>query len=624
MATGSSPPGRGSPDGVTAVRTLRAGQPVPLAEETGGRTKRYVIAGALLLVAAWVALVARSTLHARDHGRRAVDLARQLSSTTATIQDPADLRSQVDAVGAELDLVDDALHDPWMMPVGLLPWVGTQLDSVRAMTATAARTLRSGERALQSIAATRDDVNNGLITPAAALASIRGPLAELSEAARGDLGPRSPLLPVLAANHEALAAELAVVADTADRLVTVATGTSWFLDGGRYLILFANPAEARMGGGMFLQAGVLEVASDGSLALSGTRHSLELRTKNRVEVRDAALARYWAGLLPNQLYQNTALTPRFPAVAEQASRMWTADEGGELDGVIAADPTVLQALLRLTGPVRVGDRELSAESVLPYLAVGQYEGADAATDARRDALTEVVTATLVRLQVSRPDPMELFDALRGAVEGRHLKLWSVAEAEQAAWIELGADGDIGSQDLLVAVSNHQPSKLDSFLHVSAAISAVPQGQTVRYVLTMDLTNTATGAEPPYVLGFENPGEYFGILALYLPEAATAITWNGQATSAEDVALSPQFALAARTDDVLVAAGPEGRGQLTARSLALDSGEHRTVTVSFELPADRAVRLVPSGRLPGIAWTTPGVTDAVPVWLRPDGVVSAGP
>ena len=65
--------------------------------------------------------------------------------------------------------------------------------------------------------------------------------------------------------------------------------------------------------------------------------------------------------------RDTNLTPDFPRAAALIDAMQKRAFGTDIDGVISVDPVVLSAVLRATGPVKVGDNLLNAHNIMPFL-----------------------------------------------------------------------------------------------------------------------------------------------------------------------------------------------------------------------------------------------------------------
>src|SRR6476661_1973796 len=81
--------------------------------------------------------------------------------------------------------------------------------------------------------------------------------------------------------------------------------------------------------------------------------------------------------------RDTNLTPDFPRAAELIDALQKRAFGTSIDGVISVDPVVLSAVLRATGPVKVGEDTFTARNVVPRLLNRVYK--DLGTRAEQDA-----------------------------------------------------------------------------------------------------------------------------------------------------------------------------------------------------------------------------------------------
>jgi hypothetical protein len=251
--------------------------------------------------------------------------------------------------------------------------------------------------------------------------------------------------------------------------------------------------------------------------------------------------------------------------------------------------------------VTVSSGTVSADTVLPLLLHDQYEGLTVLDDqsARRERLAEVAKATVQRVEDADADLSTLADELRNAGRNRHLLAWAVDPALDAGWQAAGIGGELQDASVLVAVANRGGNKLDQYLEVSGEITAaeVEEGG-LDVTMTLTLRNEAPLDDPPYILGAEPflpPGTYPGFVTVVLPRFATDVTIAGA--------------------DELATQGPEGGvSQVVASSVLVDPGGSRVVTITFRLPDGApGLRIEPSARVPGIAWTAGDMT-----WTDVDG------
>lgn len=495
----------------------------------------------------------------------------------------------------------DALGHPVLWPARFLPVLGRQVRAVQAMADAAHRVTTVG---VDTMEATSERLERRPAAGRERIALLRD-LERIAGRAREalapvSLGPGEALVgPVDRARREVATQVARVRRGVADAeaaaggLAEMATGPS------RYLVLAANNAEMRAGSGMLLSAGVLEVVG-GRFRLGPMTTTADLRLPpGRVPLGGDYAAR-WGWLEPTSEWRYLAMTPRFPATARLAARMWQARTGEPVDGVLAVDPYALRAIIAATGPVEVDGRPITAQNVVRELLLEQYRAVSddpvpeqelADQLARRERLSRVASAVIARLDAEDWDLARLVDALVPAARGRHILAWSAVPAQGRAWRAAGVDGALRRSSLMVSVLNRSGNKLDQFLSVEAALAARPVRDGVAVRLRLRIRNLAPEGLGWYVLGpypysSLREGQYRGIVAVNLPWGAGAATLRGV--------------------ERVVASGSDGPTRVIAGDIDLDRGETGVVTLRFRVPrgAER-VRIEPSARSPETAWRVGG-------------------
>ncbi|MEV7431942.1 DUF4012 domain-containing protein [Nocardioides sp. NPDC092400] len=201
-------------------------------------------------------------------------------------------------------------------------------------------------------------------------------------------------------------------------------------DGPRnHLMIFQNNAEVRSTGG--LPGALSLVRAEGGkveLARQVPGQTIPATSEPIVPLEDGEKAAF-PGF--GYLALNSNVTPDFPRVAEAIRAHYEASYPESLDGVLAVDPVALGYVLGATGPVQVGDVELSADNVVDELlhqAYLRYE------DPRAQDLFFQTAARAIFDRVSSGvgDAETLVRALtRATAEGRIL-VHSFDGSEQAA------------------------------------------------------------------------------------------------------------------------------------------------------------------------------------------------
>jgi hypothetical protein len=514
---------------------------------------------------------------------------RQLLVLPVGDRPPADLRRLVDELAGsseQLARANDRLHGPWWAPIGMVPFVSTQLDSARDLTNAAERTASTAGRVI--------DEADGLaeLSEGEGMAQSLERLARLARNATRDLagirlGPTAGLLSPLRTARADLARELRDARDGATRLEVAGRELASFVTGPRrYVLIPAANAEMRAGVGAFLRTATI-VVQDGHVDL-GPVTSLENEgppiPAGAVDLGDADLRRIWSWLSGNRTMSTLGTSPRFPASAEVAADVYEHLTDAPIDGVLAIDVASLQGLLRVTGPITIDGRRFDADNIVAEMNRGQYERTD---EPRLDDQAKLAAAALDKLLSGDVDVVDVARSLAGVARGRHLLAWSRDTDEMAGWRALGVTGELSARSVFVSLINIGNTKLDPALRVTGAVFAAPGSKGRDVSVRVDVQNQATGREarnvggPPSQFG-NPPSTYFGMLTVNVPREATDVTLDGRGR--------------------ISAIGPDGPTKVMGTWVELPPGGRSSTTIRFSLPrAVGRLRIEPSARMPGIDW-----------------------
>jgi hypothetical protein len=505
--------------------------------------------------------------------------------------EPADVvegEGGADLEAARHDFADaySNMNSIFVAPLRVLPVVGRHVNAVRAMSGSAEHTVEIAEdarREMRSVLTKGWDQRAQRVPSMLAFRDIAAhALGELHDL---DLGPGDALIGPVARARGRFEEKLTEARQLLRRARSAADGMATFLQGPtRYLVLAANNAEMRAGSGMVLNVSVI-TAENGHVVQESNQSTGELQLPSgAVPLQPGDLTGRWGWLLPNEDWRNLASTPNFEETAELATRMWQAQTGQTVDGVLLVDPFALRALLATSGPIAVDDVTLDADNVIQYILHDQYLGLDAVGDneARRDRLGDIADEAVQHFDQGDWKLSTLLRELRSVVDQRHVLAWSVNKKEDAAWKAAGVGGSLHPDSLMVSVMNFGGNKLDQYLGVDAQLDVTPAADATSVRLTITLTNRAPENDPGYILGGRSPGTYSGILAVDVPGYAFDPRIDGT--------------------DELVARGKEGATTVVAGKIRLERGEARTFTVTFTLPPQvTGLDVEPSARYPAVEW-----------------------
>lgn len=318
----------------------------------------------------------------------------------------------------------------------------------------------------------------------------------------------------------------------------------------RYLIGLQNEAEMRGTGGLPGSFAVAEVNrgtvhfseffSDSKLLPAAT-HQLIDTGLDFGSAFDAAYGTDDA----TRLIVNSNVSPNFPYAARIWARMYEKTTGRQIDGVLAMDPTVLQYLLRATGPIDTPEGlVVSAANVVSLTQRDEYVLFPDNT-ARKNFLVHVLKQASKKVTSGAGSAAALARAFVEASKERRFLVWSALPSAEAALRQTTYAGTFGplSRPLAAPILNNAAAgKLDYYLYRSLAYHRTGCGATRDVVVTITLTNTAPASGLPYYVAGRldkdrpadaKPGDYRTLLDYYASAGAQleSVQLNGTPTQA---------------------------------------------------------------------------------------------
>ena len=566
--------------------------------------------GVLVPVVLWAGFAALTVWHAKTSAQRGLDTL-EAARKHLTAEDLLNGQGVGEIEAARADIADahDELDSPFVAPLDIVPVVGRQVRSARALGDTGSRVLDAGVQALHEV---RADLKGKKARGPARVVLLRKLQATtqrvIDQLQGADLGPSKGLVGPLARGRAKFAEQLHQLRDGLTRTEKLTGGLADLLGrGGHYLVLMGNNAEMRAGEGMFLSCAEMTVV-DGKITIGDVQRTPDLvLPANAVPLTGdlTELGHNWGFLQPSEEWRNLWVTPRFDVSAPLAARMWVAAGNQPVDGVIAVDVVALKALLSATGPISVGGQTVDAGNVEQQLLLQQYIDNAKYGDGqgeRRERLGEVAQGALQAFNDGDWDYATLSRELRGAADGRHLMAWSSVPAQEAGWSAARITGTLSSDSVLVALINRGANKLDQFMHVKSTLKlASAANGTTQVTVRLDVSNETLTGLPQYVEGpnFGSPvgeGEYAGIATFSVPGAATSVAVTGT--------------------DYIVVDGPDGPTHQIGGWFTMPGGSRRTMTVTFILPKQVSrLSIRPSARIPELDWdqTNPGAGATPAPW-----------
>ncbi len=498
-----------------------------------------------------------------------------LSSVTAQIHDHA-------ARAADLT------SDPIWRATEPIPGAGANTAAVRVLATSIREISAAAEPALR--AATEAPQGDSALD-LSRIEAVAGPLGELAETmARADAdvsalstdGVIGPLRSATERIRDALAAGSPAVSEAAGAARVLpdmlgATGERTLL------IMVQNSAEVRAGGGI-TGSFIAVHAAGGRLQVVDhvDSHDFAHLAASIMPLPADLTALY--GDAPGRYVMNATMTTDFEMSARLATAWWQSLGKAAPDAVIAIDPSVLSAMLGITGPVTLGDGTVvDRADVVNDILVRPYLDK---TPAEQTALQTDLTDKLFSRLTSTPiDPLRWVKALGAPAAQGRISVWS-AHADEESVLGNGMLGGAlarfraaGAEAVGVYFNDATTGKMDTYLHtrISPTVTSCRQDRAAEVSIAVTMRSDApanASSFPASMTGGTNPGRPGDII-----------------TDVTTVAPAGWFFAGVTVDGAAVASTDVDSGEFPA-SLArvtLAPGASQTVTFHFLAKGGSAVR-----------------------------------
>ena len=233
----------------------------------------------------------------------------------------------------------------------------------------------------------------------------------------------------------------------------------------KWMIVFQNTAEARSVGGYPGGWGIL-TATDGKLSLSSLY--------KRSALMNRLLTNYSDYVSPDQalLYgsdlsrmSDLNLSPDFPTNARLMAALEELNVGVPIDGVITMNEKALATLMRSTGPVDVGSKLITADSVEEYVTKGVYQDFPNPDD-KDSAAFSIIEKTFVKFKTGAISPIQMLRAFIPAIYDQNIRIWAKNESLQNKIMQTSISGsmkDVENPTVAVVLINGAGNKIDAYV-----------------------------------------------------------------------------------------------------------------------------------------------------------------
>ncbi len=495
---------------------------------------------------------------------------------------------------SEYRTIDDAL----LVLAQRAPVVGEQLDSAEAFVTAAQRVTARGATLAELVGRTPSEAETPTQHWAPVITELDGLAQDLTAANDAAQRLRPEALPADYADAlRALRMLLPEVADSARELR--ALGGYMLAAAGadrpqRYLILFQNNNELRATGGFIgsyafveLNKGVvskMEVPGGGSYDLQGGLTSWVKSPKPLRAIEDR-----WQFHDANWFFD-------FPTSARTLSWFYEHSGGTTVDGIIAVNATVLEQLIRLTGPITLAEygKTFTEQNVIAQLQQAVEFEYDRTENKPKQIIADLLPVVLDRL-IAVHDFSAAASALVRLLAAHDIQIYHTDAELESFVTRRGWSGSIagGTNDYLALVStNIAGGKTDSVMEQSASVD-VSIGDDGVVTNTLTVTKRHTDVSGDKLTGITN----VDYLRVYVPAGSTLVSAEGfnppkeesLAIDDTEVPLEEYPDLQAQRDATTVDAAsgtevyPESGKTVFANWIHTKPGETRTVRITYRLP-----------------------------------------
>jgi hypothetical protein len=447
----------------------------------------------------------------------------------------AHARAEASAASARMD------HDPVLGAARRLPGVGNQVDGAERLNhlvVHAADAAVRGEALVEGLQAARhapgkpatvDVAGRFYITHQAEVDAVAAEALALPEELKGV--DRAALLPPLRQAYEKLDRPLQQVGEQRETVRGLLAAAPVLLGRDqpvKYLLLFADNAELRPGGGFIGTVGVAGFDR-------GAYTKPDIKTVYTIESGQNKLAAYNVGgshYVPapdwlriafpqfarhSQTLGNSAQEVFWADDAHLAETLYRSETGSSVNGVIQVDPTTFSYMLRVTGPITVTrgkepPAEINFANVTDIL-IGETRTTD------KSYLGLFEEQFLARVESLPPAQLgDIFKALRRASEERHLLVYMDHPVLAGIVDRYNLSRPLpppSADSLLPVFANNAATKADLHTRQAWDITVQPDG---RHHVELTLNNRN--------LGPRTESRFRELIRFYLPPQATAVSLHG--------------------------------------------------------------------------------------------------
>lgn len=315
------------------------------------------------------------------------------------------------------------------------------------------------------------------------------------------------------------------------RTVSLAPGLLGYDRPRTYLVLFLNNAEIRPGGGFIGSYGLVKL-DKGKILSFETRGSenLDWEAPDDFKIEPPEPIKIYLNQ-PRWYFRDANWSPDFPQSSQKAIwfyRFEGGKDGSKIDGVIALTPVVLEELMKVSGPVVVGDKIFQAENIidkLQYQVEIGFQKEGKLRSERKSLVGDLGRALLSKLQTLPPAKWkELYFSTLKMLGEKQMMIYSADPNIESALRQQGWAGDVKQTDgdyLMLVDANLIGLKSDPAVKRSISYQVRRENGRLRAKVAVLYDHRGRGGEPDWKIG-----RYRDYARLYVPKGSELISSDG--------------------------------------------------------------------------------------------------
>ncbi len=295
-----------------------------------------------------------------------------------------------------------------------------------------------------------------------------------------------------------------------------------------YLVLFLNNTELRPGGGFIGAYGIVrfENGIPRIEKIEGTEILDNEAPATAALTPPEPLAKYL--FIKRWQFRDSNWSPDFPTAASTSLYLYRLEKGiaaDEVDGVIAITPSVLEELLTITGPVKVGDATFTSENAteqLEYAVEYGYANAGHTYRDRKETLVQLSHALFEKIRFDIFSHWSAYAGLAPQLLASKQVLFYSTHADEQRIIEQSGWGG--------ALPN---STIDFVLWADANLGALKTDASLQRDLTYTITPTTSGYIAAVTMHYNHRGvfdwrttRYLDYARVFAPTGSTLVQVEG--------------------------------------------------------------------------------------------------